>query len=245
VTLQLVPVRVKISWNPSSSTASRPRFATCDDGLDYCIKHDEGGAPVRANEWVCTGLASAAGIAVPAFSVVEDLDRKLLFGSQIFGEDTNDNLAFFQSGSLDSDHLAQVWKTFAFDLFVKNEDRHVNNYKIYKQNRRDRIISFDWGTALFCHWPNMDLPLPHTCNTILNIRGIATAYGGLRTDVANEVLDRLDSIEGSAIVSTIRQLPRGWLDSKRGGTFTKWFGTRPRRERIAAIREGLRNGSYL
>lgn len=243
--LQLIPVRVRMSWNPGSATASRPRFATCDDQLDYCIKHDEGGQPVRANEWICTQLARAAGIAVPASAVVEDLDKSLLFGSQIFGDDTNDNLGLFSSGGLSPQHLDHIWKTYALDLFVNNQDRHVNQYKIAQQNNKERILSFDWGTSLFSYWPNLNLPLPRDCNTILNIRAIIKIYGTFKVDVADDVLTRLEAIDGSAMVNAIKQLPRGWLDNKVGAAFTKWFGARPRRDRIAAIRKGLRNGSYL
>ena len=149
--IPLIPLRVKTVWNPGAATFSRPRFATCDDGLDYCIKHDEGGQPIRANEWICTYLARAVGIAVPLPVVVEDLDKSLLFGSQIFGDDTNDNLGLFSSGALDTTHLDHIWKTYAFDLFVKNQDRHVNQYKIAGQNKKERILSFDWGDALFSH----------------------------------------------------------------------------------------------
>jgi hypothetical protein len=60
--------------------------------MDYCIKHDEGGFPIRANEWIGTWLARAAGIAVARTAILQDIDKKLLFGSEIYGDDTNDNL---------------------------------------------------------------------------------------------------------------------------------------------------------
>lgn len=109
-------------------------MATCDDGLDYCIKHDEGGIPIRANELICTHLARAVGIAVPTCTPVIDLDGKVLFGSQIYGDDINDNVGPFQRGILTTEQMEHIWKTFAFDLFVNNDDRHVNNYKLIEQN---------------------------------------------------------------------------------------------------------------
>lgn len=234
-----------MSWTPSTATLSRPRFATCDDGLDYCIKHDEAGKPIRANELICTALARASGIAVAAASVVQDLDGKLLFGSQIYGDDVNDNLGLFSSGGLLPEHISHIWKTYAFDLFVKNHDRHVNQYKVFYQNRQDRILSFDWGDALFCFWPNLDLPLPEPCNTVRNQRALVARYGTFDVGVADELLDRLESVEGSAMVNAVKQLPRGWLPARIGGEFTKWFGSRARRDRITLIRQGLRDGTYL
>lgn len=243
--LALIPVRVKSTWKPKPGTASQPRFATCDDQLDYCIKHDEGGLPVRANEWICTALARAVGIAVAPAAIVRDLDGKSLFGSQLLGDDTNDNLGLFAAGGLLPDHITHIWKTYAFDLFVRNEDRHTNQYKIFHQNRRDRIVSLDWGSALFCFWPNLDLPLSPTCTTMTNIRAMISIYGAFEINAANETLARLESVDGAAMVHAVKGLPRGWLSAKVGGEFLRWFASRARRERIARIRDGLQDGSYL
>jgi hypothetical protein len=70
-------------------------------------------------------------------------------------------------------------------------------------------------------------------------------YGAFNFPVADEVLTRLDEIDGSAMVNAVKQLPPGWLDTKVGAAFTKWFGSRSRRDRIAAIRKGLSDASYL
>ncbi|MGD0434356.1 MAG: HipA family kinase, partial [Acetobacteraceae bacterium] len=136
--LSLYPIRAVHVWNPSSSTVSRPDFATCEDGLDYCVKRDENGYPARANEWIGTWLARSVGIAVAKPAVIKDLSDKIVFGSEIYGEDTNDNLNIFQSKGLSADHVIHIWKTFAFDLFISNDDRHVNQYKIFNQNRVNR-----------------------------------------------------------------------------------------------------------
>jgi hypothetical protein len=46
----------KVLWTyppPSRPTARRPLRARVDDGLDYFIKDDSEGSPIRAREWVC------------------------------------------------------------------------------------------------------------------------------------------------------------------------------------------------
>jgi len=245
ISLQLIPVRVVSTWTPRTSTASKPRFATCDDQLDYCIKHDEGGRPIRANEWVCTALARAVGIAVPPAVVVEDLDKSHLFGSQLIGEDVNDNMGLFQSGALTMEHLTHIAKTFAFDLFVCNPDRHVNQYKVHSQNRRERFFSFDFSESLFLHWPHLTLPLPPTCNTIQNLRGIQNRYGMLSRIDMESVLARLEKLDGASMVGTIKQMPPGWLKPRIAGQFLSWWASKARKTRIAEIRDGIKNGKYL
>lgn len=241
----LFPLRVEQVWNPQSSTMSQPRFGRCEDGLDYCIKHDEGGVSVRANEMVGTWLARSAGIAVAPTHVVEDFDKKLLFGSQIYEDDVNDNMGIFQEGGLSANHLAHIVKTFALDLFIMNTDRHVNQYKIFKQNHESRIISFDFGQSLFLYWPDLVLPIDPGCHTISNMRAISNLYRPIDWSAAEGVLQRLEAIEGQAMVSLIRSLPKGGLDRRVGDSFTKWFGGKLRRDRVACIREGLRNGTCL
>ena len=220
-------------------------MATCEDGIDYCLKHDENNVPIRATEWMCTWLARAAGIAVATPKIIVDMEKNLVFGSEIYGEDVNDNLGIFQKGGLSADHVEHIWKTFAFDLFVYNCDRHVNNYKIFRQNKRNRMLSFDFDQSLFRFWPNIQLPLPPASATMRSIRGIAAIYGKINLDAANAVLQRLEAIEGAAVVGEMKRLPRGWLDRKTATDFTVWFGGRHRRDRVAQIREGLRDGTYL
>lgn len=243
--LSLYPIRATRIWSPSSSTVSRPRFATCEDGLDYCIKHDANGWPARANEWIGTWLARAVGIAVAKPAVIRDLNGELLFGSEIYGDDTNDNLGLFSSRSLSPEHIAHIWKTFVFDLFIANEDRHINQYKFFYQNKNSRVISFDFEQSLFKFWPDLPLPLPEKCNTIHCIRILQTEFGSIELHISDELLNRLEAIDGASMVAEVRRLPKGWLDQRSATSFTKWFGGRLRRDRIAQIREGLRDGTCL
>lgn len=174
------------------------------------------------------------------------MDKKLLFGSEIYGDDTNDNLGIFQTNGLTRDHVNHIIKTFALDLFIYNTDRHVNQFKIFKQNRDNRIISFDFGDSLFRYWPNMDLPMHPSSNTMINIRFILKQYrAAVDWGVAEIVLQRLEAIEGADMVATMKTLPKGWLDRRVADAFTKWFGGRLRRDRVVQIREGLRDGTYL
>lgn len=89
-----IPQRINSLWNPSTTTASRPRFAEAADGLDYAVKHDEGGRPIRAMEWLCTQFASFVHIPVPPCSLLDDGVGNILFGSQIVQHSVSDNIVF-------------------------------------------------------------------------------------------------------------------------------------------------------
>lgn len=67
---------------PSKPTFRQPLRARVDDGLDYYLKDDTGGAPVRAREWICNQIAQQAGIpAVEHLPILAPTGR-VLFGSR-------------------------------------------------------------------------------------------------------------------------------------------------------------------
>jgi hypothetical protein len=61
---ELLYRKVVVSYPPTGGSARRPIRVRADDGLDYMLKDDSGGAPVRAREWICHGLADNAGLPV-------------------------------------------------------------------------------------------------------------------------------------------------------------------------------------
>jgi hypothetical protein len=66
--LELLYRKVVVSYPPTGGSA-RPIRVRADDGLDYMLNDDSGGAPVRAREWICRSLADNAGLPVRAESL--------------------------------------------------------------------------------------------------------------------------------------------------------------------------------
>ena len=62
--LELLYRKVVVIYPPTGASARKPVRARVDDGLDYMLKDDSGGAPVRAREWICHGLADSAGLPI-------------------------------------------------------------------------------------------------------------------------------------------------------------------------------------
>ncbi len=80
--LELLYRKVIVTYPAPAASARRPVRARVDDGLDYMLKDDSGGVPVRAREWICHGLADYAGLPVLACRPVLDGTGRVLFGSQ-------------------------------------------------------------------------------------------------------------------------------------------------------------------
>lgn len=240
--LSLIPQSI-VTWYPAKKTASKPRIGQASDGLDYVVKHDENKIPVRASEWVCASLARSVGIPVPPFIIVDDGQGKLLFASQIYGSDINNNRPIFMGNIPNSEILKQLSRIYPFDLFIHNVDRHINNYLIRNQRSIERIFAFDHGYSLFKYWPNMSLPLKSTRNTVVCVRAIKQKWGFDLTS-AQELLDKLELVPLSAVESVVREMPDDWLKEAKRDKFLNWWEN-DSGPRIDDIRKGLIDGKYL
>jgi hypothetical protein len=80
--LELLYRKVVVTYPPAGGSARRPVRARVDDGLDYMLKDDSGGAPVRAREWICHGLADSAGLPILEHRPILDGAGRVLFGSR-------------------------------------------------------------------------------------------------------------------------------------------------------------------
>ncbi len=240
--LSLIPQSI-VTWYPAKKTSSKPRIGQASDGLDYAVKNDEKGIPVRASEWVCASLARAVGIPIPPCIIVDDGQGELLFASQIYGSDMNDNKPIFLGNLPNQEILKQISRIYPFDLFIHNIDRHINNYLIRKQNNKERIFAFDHEYSLFRYWPKVSLPLKKERNTLINIRAIKNHWG-FDDAAAQEILDKLDRVPLSAVESAVLEMPKKWLAKNKRNRFLDWWN-KESSKRVDEIRKGLKNGKFL
>jgi hypothetical protein len=80
--LELLYRKIVVVYPAAAASARRPVRARVDDGLDYMLKDDSGGVPVRAREWVCHALADNAGLPVLEYRPILDGEGRVLFGSR-------------------------------------------------------------------------------------------------------------------------------------------------------------------
>lgn len=240
--LSLIPQTI-VTWYPAKRTASRPRTAQASDGLDYAVKHDEKGSPIRANEWVCAHIAQAVGIPVPHCIIVTDEFGERLFASQIYGDDIHDNRPIFMGSLPHQDIIKQISKIYAFDLFVYNTDRHINNYLIKSQNNKERIFAFDHSHSLFSHWPNIQLPMPHASATVTSLRSIKARWG-FDVPSAVAVLEKLEKVPLAAVEAMIRGMPSNWLAEAFRDEFLSWWD-KDGKTRTQEVKDGIQNGKFI
>src|SRR5271169_7243414 len=235
-----LPNRIASRWNPSTPTASLPQFAEGEDGLDYVIKDDSSGRNVRAGEWICSQLALAINIPIPLCRIFDDGAGGMLFGSQIVHHSVNNNIPFFRRSFPGTQIVSQISRIYAFDLFIANVDRHLNNYLIRDQDGRPRVFAFDFSHALFHSWPSLPLPLDPSCKTIW-VGRIIRGNWGFDLKAAEEVIMSLSKVPVSYVTYLMNSLPVGWLTSQESDGFMRWWRNGQKTRRLRFIKVGLRD----
>lgn len=244
--LSLFPRQIVSLSEPDEESSCLFGYAEADNGLDYAVKADVAGAPVRATEWLCTVVASDIGIAVPNCAPLVDRSGETYFGSEWLGGISDRAIGLqILNGQLPArDTQAQLSKIFAYDLFIFNEDRNIKNYLFPMVRGSHRIIAFDFDAAFLTRWPQLDLPLRADCATITNMR-LFSRHWALEIGAAEAVLDELEKYPYDRIQSIIAAMPSDWLSAHLREELRSWWLEGGRERRVADVRVGLRNGTLL
>jgi len=246
----LFPLNVVQLDPPTLTTADCDHYGKADDGMDYAIKTANGKNPkAPAAEWCCHELATACGIAVPTFAILQMPDKTEAFGSRWEGGVTQDTQIITQilTGGLPSNSLAaRLSAIFAFDLFVFNDDRHTNNYLFRTGWGSDySVLAYDFSRAWTYHsWPLPKGALPTGCQTMKYYRAIQK-HQPFDSKAAHAVLKTLRELPVRVIQDSVNKMPSSWLDKKVKNAIVKWWGSKDRAERIDFLKKGISDGTLL
>jgi len=180
------------------------------------------------------------GIPVPSYERIELPGGIYGFGSRWEGgvlQDKTKQAEIFINPANAPTIAPAIARTLAFDLFVSNEDRHLNNFMLRVSRTGFIVMAFDFGRAWFYRgWPPPpELPVGcHTWTLFNALRGIH----GWQLDRANEVLDRIEQVKVADLESAIEAMPDAWLSAARKAKVLHWWGSE-RAPRIGALRTRL------
>lgn len=245
-------------------TAHLKMFVIADDGQEYAAKGINDGYSehvlvpnpdqIPAAEWLCSNLAEICGLPIPNYKILLDKNKgDYYFGSRIelaCDETILNELIWLDRIKNASEQLKkQLWAIHAFDLFIYNIDRHINNY-LYVVNRSNSfdIQAFDFSlSSLVLGWPKeVDLnAFPKNCNTsnswsyIKKITGVKHEY----TKSALKILDKLKLIDVSKIKNIFEGMPGQWVNKELKNNLIDWWQSPARLSKIDLVIEEIKNES--
>jgi hypothetical protein len=251
--VSLIPIRVKSKYRAltQAQAVTGPCFGTCEDGLEYVLKSDSAAYPsVRSTEYVASAIAEIVGLPIPPSRVVEDTDRSWIFASLVFEHTTqtvattSQFLHLLNGPKPSQEVIKQMSRIFAFDMFICNDDRHINNYIFRKQNNEWRVLAIDFSHSLFARWPlenNLVDPNSRTRETMK----VVAAHWGFDVDEAKRCLFRIARIKRESVAAILRHMPKGWLPQTEQDALLNWWGGSGKKDWVRKIWTGLDNGSFL
>lgn len=244
------PRKALNEFPPKEKSADSLGEAEADDNFRYYIKGDAHGRRVRASEWISTHIAEEVGIAAPAATVIERQDNTTVFGSRrISGvADATTTVAYLTAASLSNTAQNVVGlrpilsSIYALDMFLYNDDRHLNNYLSIDDNGVRRLYAFDFSRALFWSWPWNGFP--QGCNTRL-WGNVLRQLHGFDAAAAGATMDRLTALAPATVEGFINRMPTDWLPDDLRSQFIQWWSSTAREVRLNELRKGIADGSLL
>ncbi len=245
--LELLYRKVVVSYPPTGGSARKPVRVRADDGLDYMLKDDSGGVPVRAREWVCHELADNAGLPVLEYRPILDSAGRTQFGSRYLLNGGPGGIIGYKilAGALPLAEACNVFSgLYAVDLFLGNWDRHADNLMIEQDAApRIRVMDFSEAPALLDPASRRKIPGAGTA-TVTSGRTLRTLYG-FNVDAAKLALDRLNAITDGKLKEILDGMPADWLDVAARTDLMNWWQTLDRQEHVTKVRDGIVDGSLL
>ena len=244
--LELLYRKVVVT-HPAAASARRPVRARVDDGLDYMLKDDSGGVPVRAREWICHGLADNAGLPVLEYRPILDGAGRVLFGSRYLLNGGPGGLSGYKilAGSLPLAEACNVLSAlYAVDLFLNNWDRHADNLMI-EQDAAPRIRVMDFSEAPALLDPAQRGRIPAAGTATVNAGRTLRSLYGFSADAATLALGRLDAVTGGRMKEILDGMPSDWLPVAVRSDLLDWWSSPARTAHITKVRTGICDGSLL
>jgi signal recognition particle subunit SEC65 len=218
------------------------------DGMKYNIKTVAKAAMAPGAEWFCHHLAEIVQIAAahPAVLTLPG-DATPAYGSRwesgMLPPARNSEV---MTGKLNGEQLPERFSAlYAFDLFVHNVDRHPGNYVFIEIDGLYRLLAMDFSRAWTYHgWPLPALPMAVSSSTVVQGRIVRHRHA-FEMPAAEQVLEAVERVTLDAVQSIFNRMPGQWLDDVRRAAIARWWTDGSMKQRVAEIRKGLGDGTYL
>lgn len=254
VQLSLAPVRIVQHQNVNFGTAHAFGLAQGDDGLFYIIKKNGYEPLICATEYLGNSLAMMVNLPVAPFKQLEMPDGNLVFGSNVFDplmpeievcraltEPSNNELVIEQAKEVLSASLA-------FDLAIRNPDRHLNNYllvpnsKAVAGRRSASIRLIDFAGSDLLSAAESDAAKMSTNTPTWKVGRETIAKHGFSAEAANRVLDTLEKGEEFIVDKALSELPNEWMSDSDRSAFSARIKNGLLKKQLNYAREGIMNG---
>ncbi len=130
---------------------------------------------------------------------------------------------------------ADISRIYALDLFVANDDRHLNNFLFRDQTLAGQrtVIAMDFSRGLLIRgWPSDPVPMPMGSNTMRQIQALKV-LGIWDAAAATLTLNSIATVTASEAEHWLKAMPRAWLATSRIDAIVQWWDSPAFGQRLA------------
>ncbi len=226
------------------------RCITSDGSMFYC-KDDRDGRPVRAVEWIATKLADHLGLSVAEAAIIEDDRGNTFFGSKSPRSLANQDEVFRHLTTPATGELGQPipWlgqylaSLNAFDCFIDNPDRTLNNFILDNDGYPRRLRAIDFASARLIDFSAERFPVESE-NTVLVGRVVRDIHGAHAAS-GLEMLDRIAAVPLRKVQEIVEPMPNDWLTTNQREGLSEFWVHGGRTDRISRLRALLSDESQI
>lgn len=226
MTIPLFPVDVAREITTGlPSSADLKVVSVGRDGFEYATKRQADGADLPASEWFCYHLGYRLQIALPPCTVLRDGNGEH-FGSRFEGGVIQwSDIPPPEQTMLLQSCAADISRIYALDLFIANDDRHLNNFLFRGQKLAGQrtVIAMDFSRGLLMRgWPWDPVPMPGSTKTMMLI-DLLKKLGLWSTPDAALTLGSIATVTSSEVKQWLTAMPTAWLSAARIDEIVKWW----------------------
>lgn len=244
---QLIPLKAIACGGANFGSADANEGCFCGDDGFFVIKKNDAHPTLPHSEWFCSSLAMGCDVPQVPFSVIEHMDGNHWFGSLWQNGKVADWWTLAEQGKIDFSALADdISKIYAFDLFINNVDRHMNNYMVVPAKGGHTIRSFDYSRAWLCQpFPPVEI-MDDDAATISCKDWFKNNFENYpKSEAMCLVIDRIEGMKLDTIKGIIAGHPHNWLTNHQSETIIDWWKSGMAAQRASSIRKGIADGSLL
>lgn len=216
-------------------TADLKVVAVGQDGCEYALKRLLDHPDLPASEWFCYHLGYKIQLALPPFAEMTDGTTQS-FGSRFEGgvKQWADYSPTEQYPLLNLCGK-EMSRILALDMFVGNDDRHLNNFLFRNQKIAGATIVFamDFSRGLFVQgWPRDFCPMRSDTNSMMTL-ALLKSLGIWGQAAAKLTLASIQSVSALEIEAWLLEMPVSWVQRSRIAEVKAWWSSAELNQRLS------------
>ncbi len=217
------------------------------DGVMFYCKDDTPPYPVRAAECLSYQLAAHVGIAVPDFAILENPSGDTFFGSADLVRNAQplEVQSILRTPQLNELGARADWpgqyfsRLNAFDMFIKNYDRHSSNFVVTYEGGKLRLCAIDFGSADYKAL--ITDSFPDATSRTAQLSEITRRVHGEHIAAGFALLDELRDTPRRVIDRFLNVCPADWIEGGFAEAVSAAWGGPEFNDRIIALRKRLKD----